>query len=128
VWDVETWVVNVISGPFTGHTESINSVAFSPNGKYILSGSDDNTIRLWDAETGQLVSRPFRGHTAVVCSVTLSPDGKHIVSGSDDKIIRVWDAETGDVVSGLSEGPISLPVIGTSLSISLIHSADLYFA
>jgi WD40 repeat protein len=77
-----------------GHTEPVWSVAFSPNGHLVVSGSDDNTIQLWDAETGQPFGRPLLGHTSEVWSVAFSPDGRRIVSGSDDRTIRLWDAET----------------------------------
>jgi WD40 repeat protein len=90
-----------------GHSKGtalVTSVAFSPDGKRVVSGSRDKTIRVWDAETGAVVSGPFEGHSSAVISVAFSPDGKRIVSGSDDKTIRVWDAETGDVVSGPFEG------------------------
>src|SRR3984885_4342130 len=87
-----------------GHTARICSVVFSPDGKQIVSGSYDRTIRVWDAQTGNVVSGPFEGHTKAVNSVAFSPDGKQIVSGSDDKTIRVWDAQTGNVVSGPFNG------------------------
>src|ERR1700691_3837327 len=70
-----------------GHKDSILSVAFSPDGKQIVSGSDDKSIRVWDAETGEMVSGPFEGYTDGV-SVAFSPDGKRIVSGSSDKSIH----------------------------------------
>jgi WD40 repeat protein len=82
----------------------VNCIAYSPDGKQIVSGSSDNTIRIWDAETGILVSGPFEGHTDWIHSVAYSPDGKKIVSGSSDKTIRIWDSETGILVSGPFEG------------------------
>ncbi|KAJ2924132.1 hypothetical protein H1R20_g12960, partial [Candolleomyces eurysporus] len=81
--------------PMTGHSDYVRSVAFSPDGKYIVSGSDDNTIRLWDAHTGQPALEPITEQSGWVRSVAFSPDGKYIVSGSDDKTIRLWDAQTG---------------------------------
>jgi WD40 repeat protein len=68
-----------------------------PDGKHIVSGSLDRTIRIWDAETGQVVVGPLEGHNDLVMSVAFSPDGKRIVSGSYDQTIRVWDAEIRDV-------------------------------
>ena len=65
-----------------GHTSAVLSVAFSPDGKYVVSGSWDKTIRVWDAEKGNTVSGPFEGHTDAVLSVAFSPDGKYVVSGS----------------------------------------------
>ncbi|WP_026102209.1 TIR domain-containing protein [Pleurocapsa sp. PCC 7319] len=68
------------------------SVAFSPDGKYIVSASVGNTISLWDKQ-GKLVSKPFTGHTAEVSSVAFSPDGQYIVSGSHDNTIRIWNRD-----------------------------------
>jgi WD40 repeat protein len=96
VWDACTG--DTVAGPFKGHTNSVSSVAFSPDGMRIVSGSHDQTIRVWDAHTGDTVAGPFKGHTMSVTSVAFSPDGTRIVSGSDDQTIRVWDARTGDAV------------------------------
>jgi len=73
----------------------VRSVAYSPDGRHIISGSFDRTIRIWDADTGAAVSRPLEGHTDSVWSVASSPDGRQIISGSSDRTIRIWDAETG---------------------------------
>ena len=73
-----------------GHEELVYSVAFSPDGKTIVSGSWDKTIRLWDT-SGKPIGQPFQGHEAEVTSVAFSPDGKTIVSGSGDGTIRLWD-------------------------------------
>src|SRR5258708_3264177 len=76
--------------PLKGHTYWVQSVAYSPDGQHIVSGSSDNTIRIWDAETGAPVGEPLKGHTSQVQSVAYSPDGQHIVSASNDQTIRVW--------------------------------------
>ncbi|KIJ25029.1 hypothetical protein M422DRAFT_193952, partial [Sphaerobolus stellatus SS14] len=85
---------------FRGHTSSVQSVAFSPDGKYIVSGSSDTTICLWSVETGKAVGKPYKGHTSSVQSVAFSPDGKYFVSGSSDKIIHLWSVETGKAAVG----------------------------
>ena len=72
-----------------------SSVAFSPDGKTIASGSADNTVRLQEASTGAQVGEPLEGHSGSVTSVTFSPDGKTIASGNGDKTVRLWDASTG---------------------------------
>jgi WD40 repeat protein len=77
-----------------GHTISVHSVAFSPDGKQIVSGSFDKTIKLWDAVTGKEILT-FKGHTDPVFSVAFSPDGKRIVSGSHDGTVKVWEMPTG---------------------------------
>ncbi|KAF7341547.1 hypothetical protein MVEN_01892400 [Mycena venus] len=87
-----------------GHDGKVNCVAISPNGACIASGSEDKTIRVWNARTGEAVIEPIQGHTNQVSSVAFSPDGKHIVSGSYDKTIHVWDARTGKAVMNPIQG------------------------
>ncbi len=77
-----------------GHTRGVTSVATSPDGSRIVSGADDNTVRVWDARSGAELAC-LRGHTGGVTSVATSPDGSRIVSGADDKTVRVWDARSG---------------------------------
>jgi WD40 repeat protein len=86
------------------HTDSVTSVAFSPDGELIVSGSRDCTIRVWDVATGDIISGPFEGHTGAVTCVTFSPDGKQIISGSEDRTIRIWDVWTGKTVCQPSQG------------------------
>jgi len=80
-----------------GHNAYVNSATFSPDGRKILSASWDNTIRIWDANTGQCIDTLI-GHTSSVKSAVFSPDGKFIASASWDNTIRIWDANTGDCV------------------------------
>ena len=73
-----------------GHTSYVWSVAFSPDGRYALSGSNDKTLKLWDVSSGQAV-RTFQGHTSAVYSVAFSPDGRYALSGSSDQTFKLWD-------------------------------------
>ena len=81
----------------TGHTDVVSTVAFSPDGRHLASGSDDYTLRLWESATGQLV-RSFEGHTGSVRAVAFSPDGRYLASGSDDETLRLWERATGQLV------------------------------
>jgi hypothetical protein len=83
-----------------GHTGAVRAVAFSSDGKFILTGSWDKTIRLWDAATGVVVAT-LAGHTERIRAVALSADAKRIIGGSDDTTARLWDAETGAAVATL---------------------------
>jgi WD40 repeat protein len=75
-------------------TQKVFSVAFSADGKYIVSGSWDKTIRMWDAQTGKLVSDSYECHTDAVTSIAFSPDGKFIVSASADNTMQIRDHDS----------------------------------
>ncbi|KAM3089323.1 hypothetical protein ACMFMG_000927 [Clarireedia jacksonii] len=111
---VETYW-NAMLQALEGHTEWVNSVAFSPDGKQIVSGSDDRTVRRWDTATGQQLLPVLEGHTKWVTSVAFSPNGKQIVSGSNDRTIRRWDAVTGQQLLPVLEGHIE-PVTSVAFS------------
>ncbi|KAF7970733.1 hypothetical protein HWV62_23190, partial [Athelia sp. TMB] len=87
-----------------GHSDWVRSVSFSPDGKHILSCSDDGSIRTWDAETSETAAGTFIGHNNLCFSASYSPDGRRIVSGSTDRTIRISDALTGEAVAGPFEG------------------------
>jgi WD40 repeat protein len=72
-----------------GHTGPVGAVAFSPDGKRVLTGSWDSTARLWDAATGAAVAT-LEGHTDAVNPVAFSPDGKRVLTGSEDNTARLW--------------------------------------
>ncbi|MEO0446860.1 MAG: protein kinase, partial [Verrucomicrobiota bacterium] len=79
---------------FLGHQNSVTSVAFSPDGQSLLSGSSDHSLRLWDASSGECI-RSFQGHQSFVTSVAFSPDGQSLLSGSRDSSLRLWNRSTG---------------------------------
>jgi WD40 repeat protein len=100
---------------FQGHEDRVISVAFSPDGKTIVSGDWIGTIRLWDT-SGNPIGQPIKGHEDQVISVAFSADGKYIVSGSRDKTVRLWDT---------SGNPIGQPFKGhEDQVISVAFSAD----
>jgi len=91
------------------------SVAFSPDGTRIASGSVDTTVRLWDTRTGQPIGQPLH-HDDTVTSVAFSPDGTRLASGSWDKTVRLWDTRTGQ--------PIGQPLHHDDTVTSVAFSAD----
>ncbi|KAK3349952.1 WD40-repeat-containing domain protein [Lasiosphaeria hispida] len=93
-------VWNLCLQTFEGHSDSVRSVAFSPDGSRVASGSDDRTIRIWDARSGKEVQK-LEGHSNWVWSVAFSPDGSRVASGSGDTTIRIWDARSGKEVQKL---------------------------
>ncbi|KAF5347993.1 hypothetical protein D9757_014686 [Collybiopsis confluens] len=94
-------------------TESeIDSVSFSPDGQYIVCGSNDGTVKIWNVQTGHLVGKPYQGHASSASSVAFSPDGQYVISGSYDSTLKMWNAQTGQ--------PIQMPFSGHSNSITSV--------
>lgn len=91
---------------WTAHEQGVWAIAISPDGKYIVSGSDDQTLRLWDLQ-GNPIGKPFQGHEQAVRAVAFSPDGKQIISGSADQTLRLWDLQgnpIGEPFQGHEQG------------------------
>ncbi|KZP27933.1 WD40 repeat-like protein [Athelia psychrophila] len=106
-----TFPIGLVNG------EQVLSVAYSPDGKCIVSGDFHGVIQVWNAATGEKVGPPFDGNTASVHSIAYSPDGTRIASGSGDNTVRVWDAKTGKAIVS--------PLKGHSGSVrSLAYSPD----
>ena len=102
--DVVVW--NASTGELlrrlTGHTARVDSVAFTPNGKRVISASWDGTMKVWDVSSGKLI-KTLQGHNGSVKSVAIAEGGRYFASGSEDKTVKVWPL-TSDIRSMTSSG------------------------
>jgi glucose repression regulatory protein TUP1 len=107
IWDTQTGVLVERTEGEQGHKDSVYSVAFSPDGRHLVSGSLDKTIKMWELNNGGFYNRAgsqpksgkciktFEGHKDFVLSVALTPDGQWVMSGSKDRGVQFWDPATG---------------------------------
>ena len=101
---LDAWLRNREKRDLIGHTGEVNSVAFSPDGKRVVTGSADNTARVWDLSGATPAATVLEGHRDRVSSVAFSPDGKRVVTGSLDKTARVWDLSRATPAATVLEG------------------------
>ena len=85
-----------------GHQGTVFSVAFDPQGETLASGSDDDTVKLWEARSGKLI-RTLPGHQRLVRTVAFDPQGETLASGSDDKTVKLWEAQSGKLLRTLED-------------------------
>jgi WD40 repeat protein len=100
LWDLTSERKQTILG---GHSEAVSAVAFSPTEGVLASSSADQTVRLWNIETGQ--SRGLAGHTAAVTCIAFRPDGAILASGSKDGTIRLWKVATTTTLTTITACP-----------------------
>src|SRR5207253_113402 len=105
-----------LTATLRGHTETVYAVAYSPDGRYVVTASFDKTLKLWDAATGAEI-KTFggqAGHQNLVLAATFSPDGRLIASGASDNTAKIWDVPLktplrefaqGDAVNTLAVSP-----------------------
>ncbi|MGC5011813.1 WD40 repeat domain-containing serine/threonine protein kinase [Streptosporangium sp. DT93] len=96
----------------TGHTDSVESVTFSPDGHTLATASADGTARLWDVRTRRPIGTPLTGHVNAVESVAFSPDGRTLATASGDRTVWLWDAQTRE--------PDGVPLTGHTGAVSSV--------
>ncbi|OAX34914.1 WD40 repeat-like protein [Rhizopogon vinicolor AM-OR11-026] len=74
-----------------GHTDCVWSVAFFHHGRWVITGSGDGTLKIWEVQDGTCIGEPFEGHEGIVASISISPDDRRIVTGGQDERIIIWD-------------------------------------
>ena len=100
-----------------GHSILVNGLAYSPDGRTIVTAGEDGTVRRWETATGKAIGQPLTSHTGALGGVALSPDGKTIASAGSDGTVRLWGAASGK--------PIGQPLIdGAGPVLSVAFSPD----
>jgi len=96
-----------------GHQDSVGAIALTSDGHCLVTGSDDNTLKLWNLQSGEILCT-LEGHTNVVNAVALTPDGTRAVSGSDDDTLKLWDLQSGEVLRTLEGHTFSVNAVAVT--------------
>ncbi|MDF5725797.1 MAG: serine/threonine protein kinase [Rhizonema sp. PD37] len=110
-------------GTLSGHAWAVLTVAFSPDGKILATGSEDNTIKLWQVNTGKIIDT-LPGHSWSVVALAFSTDGEMLVSGSWDKTVKLWRVHTKKEIVTLSGHVDSVSAVAVSPDAQLIASGS----
>jgi len=95
---LDAWLRNLEKYDLIGHRGGVYSVAFSPDGKRVVTGSDDHTARVWDLSGATPAAIVLEGHRGRVRSVAITPDGKQVLTGSSDGTARVWKTPVEELI------------------------------
>lgn len=108
-----------------GHAFPVTAVAISPDKQWLVSGSSDKTVKLWDFESGQLL-KTFKGHGGAITSVCIGPDNRRIVSTGEDNTLKLWDVENGSLLKSLEghNDSVTSAVIGKNNLLIVSGSRD----
>jgi len=106
-------IMGTLIGTYEGHTDQVNSVVLTKDNKFLISGSSDKTIRIWNTQNGKL-EKTLTGHDWKVLTVSVSLNGKYIVSGSNDGSMKLWDIELGKEIGAFDN--IGTNVRGIAIS------------
>jgi WD40 repeat protein/tRNA A-37 threonylcarbamoyl transferase component Bud32 len=96
-----SWQNAALVATLIGHSDIVLSVAFSPDGRTLASGSGDKTIKLWDVQSQKQIAT-LTGHSSYLSSVAFSPDGRTLASGSQDWTIKLWDVQSQGQIAALT--------------------------
>ncbi len=110
-------------GSLSGHTRAVLAIAFSPDGKILATGSDDNTIKLWKVSTGQLITT-LLGHSWSVVAIAFTTDSETVISASWDKTIKLWRVSTAEELATLFGHVDSVSAVAVSQVAQLIASGS----
>ena len=119
-------ITGICTSALSSHTQDVNSLAFSLDGTFLVSGSDDKTVILWDIQTGGVI-KTFHGHIRIVWSVSISPDCTTIASGSSDHTIHLWDVQRGEchcIIHQHNNSVFSVSFSPTNSQLLISASAD----
>jgi WD40 repeat protein len=121
VWDVKSG--KQIGDDWRDGDNPVYSIALSPDGKKVVSGSEDGAVRLWDIDTCKLI-KTWTGHTKRVMSVCWSRDGRRVLSGSYDGTARQWNVESGETIPELIEIILASIETGHEVVWAVVYSPD----